>query len=76
MNVEEMDRRVTAFYNDWWKVYRGYTSTHDMGKLNREISKIKGKYRDLEPFITDFMFPFVTEVIVPMHAEYLRETEK
>lgn len=71
-----MDRRVTALYNDWWKVYRDYTRTHNMAQFNKNISMIKEKYKDLEPFTTDFMYPFATEVITPMHAEYLMERKK
>ena len=73
LSIEEMDQRVTALYNDWWKVYRNYTKTHDMAQFNRDICMIKERYRDMEPFTTDWTFPFATEIIVPMHAEYLME---
>lgn len=47
-----------------------------MAQFNKNISMIKEKYKDLEPFTTDFMYPFATEVITPMHAEYLMERKK
>lgn len=28
--MEEYDKRVTAMYNDCWKLYRDYTKSHDM----------------------------------------------
>ena len=32
--MEEYDKRVTAMYNDCWKLYRDYTKSHDMRQFN------------------------------------------
>ena len=42
-----------------------------MARFNRDVCMIKEKYKDLEPFTTDWTFPFATEIIVPMHEKYL-----
>ena len=36
--MEEYDKRVTAMYNDCWKLYRDYTKSHDM----RQFKSIYG----------------------------------
>lgn len=42
--MENYDKRVTAIYNDCWKLYRGYTKTYDMGHFNRAKDELVKKY--------------------------------
>lgn len=42
--MENYDKRVTAIYNDCWKLYREYTRTHDMSKFNKNKDALAQKY--------------------------------
>lgn len=42
--MENYDKRITAIYNDCWKLYREYTRTHDMGKFNENKDTLARKY--------------------------------
>ena len=44
MNMEEYDKRVTAMYNDCWKLYRDYTKSHDMRQFNEAKDAVIKKY--------------------------------
>ena len=42
--MEEYDKRVTAMYNDCWKLYRDYTKSHDMRQFNEAKDAVIKKY--------------------------------
>ena len=42
--MEEYDKRVTAMYNDCWKLYRDYTKSHDMRQFNEAKDAVIEKY--------------------------------
>ena len=42
--MENYDKRITAMYNDCWKLYREYTKTSDMGKFNKDKDELARKY--------------------------------
>ena len=42
--MEEYDKRVTAMYNDCWKLYRDYTKSHDMRQFNEVKDAVIEKY--------------------------------
>lgn len=42
--MENYDKRITAMYNDCWKLYREYTKTSDMGKFNEGKDELARKY--------------------------------
>lgn len=42
--MENYNKRVTAIYNDCWKLYREYTQTHDMCRFNKDKDALARKY--------------------------------
>ena len=42
--MEEYYKRVTAIYNDCWKLYRDYTKSHDMRQFNEAKDVVIKKY--------------------------------
>lgn len=44
--MEEHDKRVTAMYNDCWKLYRDYTKSHDMRQF-KPIKAVRLKMQSL-----------------------------
>lgn len=51
--MEEYDKRVTAMYNDCWKLYRDYTKSHDMRQFNEAKDAVKDKDERLDDGSTD-----------------------
>ena len=72
MSGTEIDRQVTAVYNDCWKIYREYTKTHDMSQYNRRIVELKAKYPQMQRFVIDILWAFVP-VVNSLHAEYMMQ---
>ena len=70
LNATEIDRQVTAIYNDCWKTYREYTKTHNMRQFNKRVTELKAKYPNMQRFVRDILFAFVP-VINSLHAEYM-----
>lgn len=42
--MEEYDKRITAMYNDCWKLYRDYTKTYDMEQFNKNKDIVAKRY--------------------------------
>ena len=69
-----MDDKVKAIYNDCWKIYREYTTTHDMTLYNQRNGELVQKYRR-DNFLVGILYSFAP-VVNALHAEYLGSLEK
>lgn len=66
--------KVKGIYNDCWKIYREYTSGHDMALYNKRIGELCQKYHR-EPFLINILYAFAP-VMNELHAEYLMENRQ
>ena len=67
--MNETEESVRNIYNDVWKIYKEYLTSHDMSLWNKRIVELQVKYHRNE-FLINLLWAFVS-VITKMHAEYL-----
>lgn len=69
-----MEKRISAIYNDCWKVYKQYLSDHDMGKYNIRCEELIEKYNG-HPDIEGLVFWWAGRV-QGLHDGYARNARR
>lgn len=54
-----MEEDIKNIQNGFWKIYKQFTQDKDMGKYNKEVKELVGKYKGNE-----FLFPFCQNLAI------------
>ena len=65
------EERISAIYNDCWKIYKQYLATHDMRMWNENMMMLTKKY-DCAYDIKGLLFWFCQQV-QSLHYAYTKE---
>ena len=69
-----MEKRIMDMYNDAWKVYKQYLTSHNMAQFNKAMETLVVKY-DCQPDIKGLAVWFMGRV-QGLHEQYMRTSNE